>query len=470
MPRIAIFSDSFGHYFHWLTGGHLKTLDQSAYGWLLGIIGYHRFQVTVFAGVGGNSGPMMLDRFPRDILAKLDQFDILIGGQSCANDFFGYDLSVESSYAAAEFMIRELRKAGKLVAWMTAAPQGSGRTNFSQARQDRQPAYNRKLQALQSITDGLLLLPLYRSTVNLSDTVAGEPRADMYGSDRIHLLGPGALEFGRQAGPVIDPWFPKIARSFSPREGNTDGYSGNLLPVGMPVMAGTTGTFTGIGVSGTVPTGYQLVRNGAQTTATCGGSIVPDSGGDWFRMALAGNGASALEQFQFITANSFHGQLVAGDIVDFTAEYEVDCSGGGRIQRLIHRMLHQYNGAVWVTATNYTAGQMVRGGSGDNSVYRALNTGTSGATKPMHTSGQASDGTVAWEYVSARLLVMDWNGTNNIDADYGFGASKLILTPGTIPQPLPWTPGLSQSLTTVGVIGGGTCAVHTRNWRPRKQL
>ncbi|WP_148716870.1 hypothetical protein [Chitinolyticbacter meiyuanensis] len=156
--------------------------------------------------------------------------------------------------------------------------------------------------------------------------------------------------------------------------------------------------------------------------------------------------------------------------VDFTAEYRIINAGGGRVQRFIHRMLHQNNGAVWATGTNYAAGQLVRGGSQDNTVYRAVNGGVSGATKPMHASGQASDGTVTWEYVSARLLLMDWNSPGANDADYGFGAAAVSITPGTIPQAMPWAPGLSQSLFSVGGLGTGTTILQTRLPRPRKQL
>ncbi|WP_148716868.1 hypothetical protein [Chitinolyticbacter meiyuanensis] len=143
----------------------------------------------------------------------------------------------------------------------------------------------------------------------------------MTGTDGIHVIGPGGYDFGKAAAPVIQDWFPKIVRSFSPREGVGDGYSGNLLPVGMSVFAGVPVAVSGggTGVSGVVPPGYALARVGNPATplATCVGSMVPDPDGDWFQMEINWGGASALEQFQFGVASgsSFHGQVAAGDVV-----------------------------------------------------------------------------------------------------------------------------------------------------------
>ncbi len=47
----------------------------------------------------------------------------------------------------------------------------------------------------------------------------------------------------------------------------------------------------------------------------------------------------------------------------------------------------------WVTNTAYAAGAIV---SGNGYVYRTAAGGTSGATRPTHTTGSASDGTVTW--------------------------------------------------------------------------
>lgn len=52
----------------------------------------------------------------------------------------------------------------------------------------------------------------------------------------------------------------------------------------------------------------------------------------------------------------------------------------------------------WVTARTYTEGTYVSNLNGD--IYTAVSTGTSGATEPTHTSGDASDGGVSWRYYS----------------------------------------------------------------------
>ena len=49
--------------------------------------------------------------------------------------------------------------------------------------------------------------------------------------------------------------------------------------------------------------------------------------------------------------------------------------------------------SAWITSTSYARYVKVTNGG---RLYQALNTGTSGATAPTHTSGDASDGTVSW--------------------------------------------------------------------------
>lgn len=50
----------------------------------------------------------------------------------------------------------------------------------------------------------------------------------------------------------------------------------------------------------------------------------------------------------------------------------------------------------WVTTTAYAQGDYVVGGDNDDILYMAIGAGTSGATKPVHTSGEVSDGAVTW--------------------------------------------------------------------------
>ena len=54
--------------------------------------------------------------------------------------------------------------------------------------------------------------------------------------------------------------------------------------------------------------------------------------------------------------------------------------------------------SAWATTTSYSRYDKVINAS---KLYQALNAGTSGATAPVHTSGDASDGTVSWRYLGA---------------------------------------------------------------------
>jgi hypothetical protein len=54
--------------------------------------------------------------------------------------------------------------------------------------------------------------------------------------------------------------------------------------------------------------------------------------------------------------------------------------------------------SAWATSTSYARYAKVTNAS---KLYQALNAGTSGATAPVHTSGDASDGTVSWRYLGA---------------------------------------------------------------------
>ena len=68
------------------------------------------------------------------------------------------------------------------------------------------------------------------------------------------------------------------------------------------------------------------------------------------------------------------------------------------------------NRGAWVTGRAYLAGDIVEG------KYTAKNSGTSGATKPIHTYGESSDGGVTWTYTASPAYnqgVYDALDTNN---------------------------------------------------------
>jgi len=63
----------------------------------------------------------------------------------------------------------------------------------------------------------------------------------------------------------------------------------------------------------------------------------------------------------------------------------------------------------WVTSTSYSASDYV---SNIGNVYQTAAGGTSGATAPTHTTGDASDGTVTWTFVSDEYVT--FNSDNDI--------------------------------------------------------
>lgn len=77
----------------------------------------------------------------------------------------------------------------------------------------------------------------------------------------------------------------------------------------------------------------------------------------------------------------------------------------------------------WVTATVYSAGAIV---SGDGYCYRTAAGGTSGATRPSHATGTASDGTVSWS-VYTEPYPCDSSNTLLSDSDLVLFDEDLII-------------------------------------------
>ena len=68
--------------------------------------------------------------------------------------------------------------------------------------------------------------------------------------------------------------------------------------------------------------------------------------------------------------------------------------------------------SAWATSTSYTRYVKVTNGG---RLYQALNSGTSGATAPTHTSGDASDGTVSWRHLG--LVTTRQKGLSSFDQE-----------------------------------------------------
>lgn len=58
---------------------------------------------------------------------------------------------------------------------------------------------------------------------------------------------------------------------------------------------------------------------------------------------------------------------------------------------------------AWTSGNSYTADDYT---SNAGKIYRAVNSGTAGATPPTHTSGDVSDGTVTWTYIATSAVAV----------------------------------------------------------------
>ena len=87
-----------------------------------------------------------------------------------------------------------------------------------------------------------------------------------------------------------------------------------------------------------------------------------------------------------------YGQWTVNDII-----FDISPSAGSYIGWICSTAGYGIKGA-WTTATSYSVGHQVTNGG---KLYRAVTAGTSGATAPTHTSGEASDGSVTWEFITS---------------------------------------------------------------------
>ena len=122
-------------------------------------------------------------------------------------------------------------------------------------------------------------------------------------------------------------------------------------------------------------------------------------------ISLPTNG-NALSAFQaafpvtsgdFLLANNSRLTLNGGDSVTSNDGFSVTLQSASTV-----RLTNIQNGipqgsVAFASGAQYPSGTYV---SSNSKIYRAVNSGVSGATAPSHTSGNASDGTITWAYVS----------------------------------------------------------------------
>ena len=125
---------------------------------------------------------------------------------------------------------------------------------------------------------------------------------------------------------------------------------------------------------------------------------------------------------------------------------------------------------AWAGTTAYALGQpVITGGR----LYVATTAGASGSTAPVHTAGQAADGTVVWQYIASGAvagIATGWTASRAVGAAATVACAKVARTDGV---PGDWqvliaygasateAHQLQSAASTTGVVVGGQYALDT---------
>lgn len=108
---------------------------------------------------------------------------------------------------------------------------------------------------------------------------------------------------------------------------------------------------------------------------------------------------------------------------------------------------------AWAATTAYVLGQpVITGGR----LYVATTAGTSSSTAPVHTAGQAADGTVVWQYIASGAvagIATGWTASRSVGSNLVVACCKVARTDGV--------PGEWQYVITYGATANETAQIQT---------
>lgn len=342
--KIALFGDSYAWYENSNSSGN-SSMDGSLWHKALALVGYHRFGIVDYLGVGGNTSLQMSARISDVLQSSADVVLCNCG----ANDFYGLGYLADDVFVTVTDMIAKIINTGKIVIWANSPTQAITRTNWTLARQKECLKYNRMLNAWAADKPNVHIADLARAITDMSDQTNASALSTALVSDGIHLSRQGALLFGRMVCPALDRVTPKATRRYDPLDSTGEAASNNVMPAGRGQMTGTGGTAgTSVTAGGN---GIPLGWTGRRATGTISTGVVnkvtEDNEGVWTELVItAGSNIVTAEQFELFTA-SFHGNLAAhvGKRAKLVIEIKADSQGTLAITNLNPR-LYTYDGTT----------------------------------------------------------------------------------------------------------------------------
>lgn len=318
-----------------------------------------RFPIALnFAAAGTDSEQMLATQVPAAVASPAANVLIL----TSTNDRAARGWTAARTIAALNQSINALVTARKIVWVIAELPRGD--SGFTAARlSTQQLAYHMQvrrwlLRCRERFGQNVYVIDAYPRIANLASTtgdISILPVRQTY--DGLHPNGAGACTIAQTW--IADPFFnamyggPDQLAWVATDTFSVDNPRGNLLGNGL--MTGTGGT-VGAGMTGQVAAGWSTsAANLGSVTASWAKVTTPT--GDWQQVTLGG--ASGPSQTSInLTRNITFANVVAGDILDASAEFEIDAGsvGIGGVSFSLWRSLSGSN------VRNVSSGQAQGGG------------------------------------------------------------------------------------------------------------
>jgi hypothetical protein len=302
-PPVALWGDSYTKYNNYGDSTTYKSAGAEGYFNVANALAGNRMRVVAYAGVGGDTMPMMLARFDSQVKPYITAggFVSIVAG---ANDLYVSGDSLATMTNNLSTMLQKVRDLGAtpILSTLWAHSYSGNRATLIQHLAYRDWILNEQFRSNVKVWDGYLVAQDPTST-------DGVPRSgfnDDSGSGNHHPNIAGALYYGLALSPLIQSLCRPV--KFLPTSAEDLTNTGGALAVSSnrltnPAMIGTGGTNT-TGGTGTPPTGYALTRTATgSVNVTMADYLDPDTGlaiGKYVEMACT----AAAANDEFLLTNS----------------------------------------------------------------------------------------------------------------------------------------------------------------------
>lgn len=274
-------------------------------------------------GYAGQQIPTVVANGLSQALALNPGWMVLAGG---GNDLDGGAQPVAVVKERILSLITTVTSLGINAIWILMAPSSVKTLALANSNHE----INGYVKSLAGRVRGLYVCDMARYTSNVDGYLAAA-----YTGDNTHFNAAGGYVGGQALAELLLPILPRVNRlpSANPAQ--------ELPNITLnPMMAGTTGTKTGAGVTGTVPTSWTVADNGGTSTTACSVQAADASDLDqtpWLRVAISAPGAGGIRVSVLDTAAT---KWAVGDgfKYEFTAEVRVTAGFSGEFIQAFLRM------------------------------------------------------------------------------------------------------------------------------------